>query len=294
MTWQEFPYFGAAAVALWSLGAALAARYGTGVEPVRRNDAAAGKPGKSGPSNHTAGRESRPRQSAAARIGSGLFLAGTLIYLLFILLFWHTLGRAPMRTMGETRLWYALFLSLTGWVLHRRWRYRFLLPFAAVLASVFTLINIFKPEIHSETLMPALQSAWFVPHVAIYMLAYAVLAAALAVAVASLAHRPRLLADADRLTRIASALLILGMLSGAVWARQAWGDYWAWDAKESWAAATWLLTLAYIHFRRHRPTAHRTAVALLAVAFLALQVTWYGVNYLPAAKKSLHTYTLNR
>lgn len=293
MTWQQFPYFGLAAVALWSLGAGLTARFGTRGAPT---DERTGADRNGAKAVNAAGSNTpaRPVHSAAARLGSALFLAGTLVFALFIVLFWHTLDRVPMRTMGETRLWYALFLALTGWVLHLRWRYRFLLPFAAVIASVFTLIDIFKPEIHSETLMPALQSAWFFPHVAVYMLAYAVLAAALGVAAASLARRPRLLPDADRLVRIASALLILGMLSGAVWARQAWGDYWAWDTKESWAAATWLLTLAYIHFRRHRPAAHRTAVALLAVAFLALQVTWYGVNYLPAAKKSLHTYTQNR
>lgn len=199
-----------------------------------------------------------------------------------------------MRTMGETRLWYALFIAATGWVLHLRWRYGFLLPFAAVLAGVFTLLDILRPEIHSATLMPALQSGWFVPHVAVYMLAYAVTAAALAVAAASLFRRPGLLADADRLVRIASALMLLGMLSGAVWARQAWGSYWAWDAKENWAAATWLLTLAYLHFRLRSPSRRAAAVGLLAATFLALQVTWYGVNYLPAAKKSLHTYTMNR
>lgn len=325
--WPEFTCFGAASVALWGLGAGLALRYGS-----RRTDAgsangAAQNPGGGNartPENGTrtalpedrqlaragsstsrntgtdgartpeSGTGMRSADRTPARAGSWIFLAGTLLFGVFIALFWHSLGRAPMRTMGETRLWYALFLTLTGWVLHRRWQYRFLLPFAAVLAAVFTILNILRPEIHSRTLMPALQSAWFVPHVAVYMLAYAVLAAALAVALASLFWRPGLLADADRLTRIGSALLILGMLSGSVWARQAWGDYWAWDAKECWAAATWLLTLAYIHFRLHRPAAHRTAVAILLAAFLALQVTWYGVNYLPAAKKSLHTYTSNR
>lgn len=325
--WQEFIHFGAASVALWSLGAGLALRYGSRrTEPGSANGAAQ-NPGSGGAQNagngtaqDTGSGDARsagssrsrntgtdgaktpgkgtgtalPEDRAPARAGSWIFLAGTLVFGVFIALFWYSLGRAPMRTMGETRLWYALFLTLTGWVLHRRWRYRFLLPFAAVLASVFTILDMLRPEIQSRTLMPALQSAWFVPHVAVYMLAYAVLAAALAVASASLFRRPGLLADADRLTRIGSALLILGMLSGSVWARQAWGDYWAWDAKECWAAATWLLTLTYIHFRLHRPAAHRTAVALLLAAFLALQVTWYGVNYLPAAKKSLHTYTSNR
>lgn len=259
--WTQFPAFGLAAVALWCGGALLAT----------------------------------PARWQKERLGAWLFGTGTLLFALFILLFWLTLGRAPMRTMGETRLWYSFFLAATGGVLYLRWHYRFLLPFSALLASVFTLLNILKPEIHSATLMPALQSAWFIPHVAVYMLSYAILAAALAVAIASLRRgHAAMLSDADRLTGIASALLILGMLMGAVWAQQAWGSYWAWDAKESWAAVTWLLTLVYLHFRLHRPAAHRTAVTLLIIAFLALQITWYGVNHLPAAKKSLHTYTLNQ
>lgn len=256
VAWNEFVWFGAVSAVLWLTGAVLALR--------------------------------RPRW------GSALFLAGTLLFGLFIVLFWHTAGRAPMRTMGETRLLYSFFAALTGWVLYMRWKYPFLLPFSAVVATVFTVVNLLRPEIHSATLMPALQSVWFVPHVTVYMLAYAVMAAGLAVAAASLFRRPELLDAADRLTRIGAALLILGMLMGAVWAQQAWGSYWAWDPKESWAAVTWLLYLGYIHLRLRYPARRTWAVALLAFAFLALQVTWYGIDYLPAAKKSLHTYTNNR
>lgn len=251
--WEGFDFFGPASIVLWLAGAGLSLR--------------------------------------RFRYGSALFFAGTILFGICIVLFWYSMGRAPMRTMGETRLLYSFFIALTGWVLHLRWRYRFLLPFCAVLAAVFTAINLCKPEIHSAALMPALQSAWFVPHVATYMVAYAVMAAGIAVGVASLFGRQELLAAADRLTRIGSALLILGMLMGAVWAEQAWGSYWAWDAKECWAAVTWLLYLAYIHFRLRRPARRKAAVALLVAAFLALQVTWYGIDYLPAAKKSLHTYT---
>lgn len=277
--WSEFPFYGMAAIVLWSLGAGLSLRH-------RRQGGDSASISTSHPGTGT--------EPIAGSAGSLLFLAGTLLFGLFILLYWRSIGHVPMRTMGETRLWYSLFLALTGWVLFVRWRYRFLLPFSAVIASVFTLINIFRPEIHTQTLMPALQSAWFFPHVAIYMLSYAIMAAALAVAAASLLRHKEMLGAADRLVRIGSALLILGMLSGAVWADRAWGNYWAWDAKESWAAVTWLLSLSYIHFRLRRPTSRKAAVALLAVTFLALQITWYGIKYMPSSKKSLHTYTLNR
>ena len=88
--------------------------------------------------------------------------------------------------------------------------------------------------------------------------------------------------------------MTLGMLSGAVWAKAAWGHYWAWDPIETWAAATWFSYLAYIHFRLGRPAAHRKALVGLLVSFLLLQMCWYGINYLPSAQGvSVHTYNLN-
>ena len=100
---------------------------------------------------------------------------GSAIFMTFILGVWISLGRPPLRTMGETRLWFSLFLSLIGLVVYLRWRYRWVLPFGCLMAVMFASINIFKPEIHTEELMPALRSPWFVPHVIVYMFAYAVM-----------------------------------------------------------------------------------------------------------------------
>ena len=86
-----------------------------------------------------------------------------------------TLQRPPMRTMGETRLWYSFFMLVAGAITYARWRYRWVMTFATVMATVFMVINILRPEIHDHTLMPALQSVWFIPHVAVYMFSYALL-----------------------------------------------------------------------------------------------------------------------
>ena len=88
-----------------------------------------------------------------------------------------------MRTMGETRLWYSFFLPLAGLITYARWKYKWILSFSCILSLVFICINIFKPEIHNKTLMPALQSPWFAPHVIVYMFAYAMLGAATVMAV---------------------------------------------------------------------------------------------------------------
>jgi ABC-type transport system involved in cytochrome c biogenesis permease subunit len=220
--------------------------------------------------------------------------AGILLLAVFIAGFWITLGRPPMRTMGETRLWYSFFLSGVGFVAWRRWKYPWLLGYSAVVATVFVLINILKPEIHSAGLMPALQSVWFVPHVTSYILSYAMLGAATIGAFVQLYRRegpdPKTGRLVDDLVAAGFGLLVAGMLMGAVWAKQAWGHYWEWDPKETWALVTALAYLAYIHLRLAGPRYERTALWLLPVAFLMLLVTWLGVAYLPSAEASVHVY----
>lgn len=152
-----------------------------------------------------------------------------------------------------------------------------------VLAVVFTLVSVAR--IRFGTLMPALRSLWFVPHLIIYMLAYAIMALSVITGVISIYSEkiPRHLPL--KLLSLASSLLLIGMLCGAVWAKQAWGDYWTWDAKENWAAVTWLLTLLGMHVPKRK-----WVLAIAITAFLAMQMTWYGVNYLPSSLQSLHTY----
>ena len=111
-------------------------------------------------------------------IVGGLTLIGLAIFFCFIVGMWISLERPPMRTMGETRLWYSFFLPLAGLITYSRWRYKWILSFSFILSLVFICINIFKPEIHNKTLMPALQSPWFTPPVIVYMFAYAMLGAA--------------------------------------------------------------------------------------------------------------------
>lgn len=154
------------------------------------------------------------------------------------------------------------------------------------VAVIFAFLSLAR--IRFATLMPALRSIWFVPHLLIYMLAYSLLALSLLAILA----RPLLKRIPEELPRqllsVASSLLLLGMLCGAVWAQAAWGNYWTWDAKECWAAATWMISLAGLHAGNKTRRAVLTASVLLA--FAAMQMSWYGVNHLPAAKKSLHTY----
>ena len=145
--------------------------------------------------------------------------------------------------------------------------------------------------------MPALQSPWFAPHVIVYMFAYAVLGAAFVVAVYLLWKQKTVdstsMEMCDNLVYVGEAFLTIGMLFGAIWAKEAWGHYWSWDPKETWAAATWLGYLIYIHYRSHHTSQNTPALIILIFAFLLLQMCWFGINYLPAAQgNSIHVYNM--
>ena len=220
-----------------------------------------------------------------------LTVGGLLVFGAFIALMWHSLERPPLRTMGETRLWYSFFLPLVGLLTYSRWRYRWVLSFSTLLSAVFIFINLLKPEIHDKMLMSALQSPWFAPHVIIYMFAYATTGVAAAMSLWQLFRKQREMDAIDNLTRVGLSFITIGMLFGALWAKEAWGTYWSWDPKETWAAATWLCYLVYVHWRKCRPASVRPALLWQMVCFLCLQMCWWVINYLPSARGiSIHTY----
>ena len=229
-------------------------------------------------------------------------------------------------------VWVGIVLLTIGacWQMTRQWKAHWGWWLAVgVVTIVFTVITLAK--INFGTLMPALRSAWFIPHIGVYMIAYSLLAVASILGIViMIKDRLRLRIKDERLNsndsensetkvispsscvlhpaskqahhllmgllQTSSCLLLIGMLCGAVWAKQAWGDYWTWDPKECWAMATWMLTLIGMHLKTKsdNPKVQKTMLVLLVVfvllSFAAMQMTWYGVNYLPSAELSLHTY----
>ena len=189
-----------------------------------------------------------------------------------------------------------IFLMLAGalWLLFlkysaRRW---WVLLVALVLTGFFTFLTVTRMGPSAKTLPPALQSPWFIPHLIVYMAGYALLATATLVALYQLIFRRFQSQQVmDNLVYVGLAFLTFGMLFGALWAKEAWGHYWSWDPKETWAAITWLCYLIYLHFRKARPDDRRTACWILLFAFVCLQICWWGINYLPSAQDhSVHVY----
>lgn len=172
-----------------------------------------------------------------------------------------------------------------------------MLAYTLTLAVLFMFINIMNPETFDKTLMPALQSPWFIPHVVVYIIAYAFLAVSSLTALKGLVLMKKnmdfdpTLKLADNSVYLGFAFLTFGLLFGALWAKEAWGHYWTWDPKETWALLTWLVYLIYIHLRIKKKTNTTQALWILTFAFIILLVCWFGINYLPAAQNSLHIYS---
>jgi ABC-type transport system involved in cytochrome c biogenesis permease subunit len=224
---------------------------------------------------------------------------GIILFAVFIAWLWITLHRPPFKTMGETRIWYSFFLALMGGATYWRWKMGFLLTFTNLLASVFVVVTICKPEIQSQTLMPALQSGWFIPHVAVYMFGYAAIGCAVVLGILDFyfinhkghkGHTKENTIKCNQLVKIGAAALGIGLCLGALWAKKAWGQYWSWDIKESAALITWAIFLLYLHLQKLTKINRKILWVILIIGFLSLNFTWLGVKYLPAAKKSPHTF----
>ena len=90
-----------------------------------------------------------------------------------------------------------------------------------------------------------------------------------------------------RLVGLGFPLLTIGIISGAVWANEAWGSYWSWDPKETWALITWLTFAIYLHTRLNKGWEGKKAAYVAAVGFIIIWICYLGVNLLG---NGLHSY----
>jgi ABC-type transport system involved in cytochrome c biogenesis permease subunit len=138
-------------------------------------------------------------------------------------------------------------------------------------------------------LMPALKSPWLTVHVITAALSYAAFTLAAGLAVMQFFPAGRAIGD-DHLYLLVGggfALLSLSIVLGAVWAEQAWGRYWSWDPKETWALVTWIIYALYLHLYRSREWRGHNARLMLIAGFILVLFTFFGVNYL---LPGLHSY----
>jgi ABC-type transport system involved in cytochrome c biogenesis permease subunit len=194
---------------------------------------------------------------------------------------------------------YPFCIALVSLILVWLHKLSLLVPFAAGGALLCLYYALQHPDLEFVLLPPALQSAWFVPHVVTYFVAYAALFISAVLSglalwkgesVQSNAPEQPFSQAAHNAAVFGFVALTLGLAMGALWAKSAWGEYWSWDVKENWAFITWLSYLSYHHFRLLRTWRGRRALWVNVACFAAVMFTYLGMHLLPTASNSLHVY----
>uniref|UniRef100_UPI0030033773 cytochrome c biogenesis protein n=1 Tax=Sibbaldia cuneata TaxID=478373 RepID=UPI0030033773 len=95
-----------------------------------------------------------------------------------------------------------------------------------------------------------------------------------------------------RIISLGFILLTIGILSGAVWANEAWGSYWNWDPKETWAFITWTIFAIYLHIRTNKNYETVNSAIVASMGFLIIWICYFGVNLLGIGLHSYGSFTL--
>jgi cytochrome c-type biogenesis protein CcsB len=222
---------------------------------------------------------------------------------LFLVLRGIEAGRPPFRTAFESLVFLACLIALFYLVAQLAWRTGAFGAPAALGSLVVMLVALAKWDPEIVPLPPALQSAWFIPHVFVYFLGYAALFFAAVVSAVQL-YKPTLTVNAGTalqgaielgdlahaIVRFGFVMLTFGMLAGSFWAKSAWGDYWVWDPKENWSLVTWLIYAGYLHLRYTQEWRGKKAAWLAIAGFALVLFTYLGMELLPTAAESAHVY----
>lgn len=141
--------------------------------------------------------------------------------------------------------------------------------------------------------VPALQSYWLVAHVLLSFVGESFFVVSFAASIVYLAgskSETRTRADQISYTSILIGYFLFtigAMLFGMIWAEKAWGSYWSWDPKETWALVTWLNYTLYLHIRLVWRKTGKLPAVIAIIGFLLTMFTFFGVNYLMSG---LHSY----
>ena len=220
---------------------------------------------------------------------------GTIIVVVAFAYRWYHVRHVPMQNLFEVFLTLGVLTipisMLSRWFLGIKSMSTDLLLGAVVLFPAGFVFNA-----SPQYLPPALQSWLFAPHVAVYMLSYVFMAKAFIQAAFQLWTLG--LADDNlqyekatyQMVYAGFPLLTLGLILGSYWGKLAWGDYWGWDPKELWSLASWLVFLAYFHFRYMFGKKHPNINSLLAIlGMVAIIITLLWVN-LARIFSGMHSY----
>ena len=262
------------------------------------------------------GRPPGPRRTKSERAGQlavGITVLGALIHLTSILLRGFAVHRVPWGNMYEFSMVMG-FIAVAAWliVLWRMPALRFLGMFVLipVVVIMFLAGNVLYAK--AAPLVPALQSYWLAIHVSAaasgegMLMTSSVLTILYLVKVrwaartaagkpmrfisgigARLPEPGGLDKSAYRIVAFAFPIYTFGVICGAIWAEAAWGRYWGWDPKETWAFIAWVIYAAYLHARATAGWKGRNAAYINLLGFAAMTFNFFVINIFISG---LHSY----
>ena len=259
-----------------------------------------------------AGHGRRSRADLAGRLAVLVTALGALVHLISIVLRGTAVDRVPWGNMYEFSA-VAGLIAVVAWlvVLYRlpMLRYLGLFVLMPVIVLMFLAGNVLYAK--AQPLVPALQSYWLAIHVsaaasgegmlmtsAVLAILYlvrtrydAALGAGKAVRANGLGARLPAAAVLDkasyRIVAFAFPIYTFGVICGAIWAEAAWGRYWGWDPKETWAFIAWVVYAAYLHARATAGWKGRNAAYINILGFAAMTFNFFVVNIFVTG---LHSY----
>ena len=249
-----------------------------------------------------------PKGRRAANVGMSLTWLAFAMLLVGVVMRGIWAGRVPWGNMYEFSITSALGVlgAFLIFSLFREIRWLGIYVTTVVLLTLGLAVKVLYTE--AAQLVPALKSYWLLIHVSAAVICGGAFTIAAGIAIAYLIQDRRLrrtpegaeppasrLPSAARLELLnykiltfAFPLWTFAVVSGAIWAESAWGRYWGWDPKETWAFITWVIYAAYLHARTTAGWRGRRAAWISLIGFLAFLINYFGVNLFI---HGLHSYS---
>jgi cytochrome c-type biogenesis protein CcsB len=266
-----------------------------------------------------------PKNQFIFQCSKALVVASNLLFMSTLLFRWITQGYFPLSNLYESLIFLSWGISLIHLLVESKTKSRLIGAISTPLMfflSGFSSLTLPIEMQKALPLVPSLQSNWLMMHVSMMMVSYATLILGSLLSILYLAFvffkgesKPEtleiresgnseeilsstllnsklsLLETVDiwsyRIIGLGFPFLTIGIISGAVWANEAWGAYWSWDPKETWALITWLVFAIYLHSRLLKGWQGQKAAALGSCGFFVIWICYLGVNFLG---KGLHSY----
>ena len=238
---------------------------------------------------------------------------------------WLTNSYFPLSNLYESLIFLTWSLTFVQLLIENQSKSKLIgainLPIALFTIGFATLSLPNEMKLASP-LVPALKSNWLMMHVSVMMVSYSTLIIGSLLSILFLiiskgqnitlqgnsyetaiktniiinsklnnSIRLNLLESIDnlsyRIIGLGFPLLTIGIISGAVWANEAWGSYWSWDPKETWALITWLIFAIYLHTRLNKAWQGKKPALIASLGFIIVWICYLGVNFLG---QGLHSY----